>query len=163
MITIGMRRLHDDLVAHLRGKGGSSNQAREDRDSVHRGRKTGNFVKATRRGPRESVGRELLTTHRVVMYAMVITVAAVAAAANPLRSPCHSSYSFSLSFTLVSPSYIFLHTLVLSPDDCLPLYSSSPIDFARFSLVPIYPSLPPKAEEVTGYLAAVDRNLCSLL
>lgn len=37
------------------------------------------------------------------------------------------------------------------------LYSSSPIDLARFSLVPIYPSSP-LAEEVTGYLATVDRD-----
>lgn len=75
--------------------------------SVHHGQKPGNLVKAVEGAP-ESIGRELPTTHRVVIYAMVITcssvTAAVAAAANPLRLPWHSSCLSALSFSLASSS-----------------------------------------------------------
>lgn len=103
-----------------------------------RGQKPGNLVKAVEGdlppGPHE--GRELPTTHRVVIYAMVITCsgvlpsAAVAAAANPLRLPWNSSFArlplppFSLfllhtytHFVVFSPSYTFLHAFVLFLDD----------------------------------------------
>lgn len=65
-------------------------------------------------GAQVSVGRELPTTHRVVICAMVITcsveaAAAVDAAANPLRLPWHSSCLSSSTppsrFLLPTPSY----------------------------------------------------------
>lgn len=139
--------LHDDLVAHLFAvKGLASNQARKDRVfGVYRGQKNReNLVKASWGEAPESIGRELPTTHRVVIYAMVITAAAGAAACKPITIAvailrvCLSSPSLSRARLLVSPSYVFLHTLVLCPDDKRSIHPV-PIDLARFSLVPIYP------------------------
>jgi len=63
----------------------------------------------------KSIRRELPTTHRVVIYTMVITCSitaaavAAAAAANLLRLPRHSSSLSSLSFSLVFSCLSLLH------------------------------------------------------
>lgn len=103
-------RRRDGLVAHHRGKRVRVIKLAGIMHSVHCEQKPGNLVKAVERRPPlpppQSIDRELPTTHRVVIYAMVITcssvtAAAVAAAANPLRLPWHSSCLSSLSFSRV--------------------------------------------------------------
>lgn len=125
-----------------------------------RGQKPGNFVKAVEGDlpPDPHEGRELPTTHRVVIYAMVITCsgvlpsAAAAVAANPLRLPWNSSFAPPpLVFLSLSLSPSHKHTLSSSlpptlsytPSSCpstTALYLSNSVDFISSSLAP--PSAP---------------------
>lgn len=121
--------------------------------SVHRGQKPGNLVKAVHR-PRtthDSSCRYMRDGYYCCCRCRCCKPITIAVPFFVFVLPLfHSRLSQSLPPT---PSY--------TPSSCLPmttLYPSSPIDLVRFSLVPIYPSFPP-AEEVTGYLAAVDREI----
>lgn len=83
---------------------------------------------------------------------MVITAAAVAAVANPLRLPFFV-FIFPLFPCRVS-LLVFLHTLALSPDDnAISIQSHRLCSFQPRSHLSF-----PLAKEVTGYSVAVDRD-----
>lgn len=147
------RFLHDDLVAHLRGKRVRVIKLGRIVHSVHRGQKPGNFVKAVER---LRVHRPRTTHDSSCRYIRDgYYCCCCCRCCKPITIAILRVYLSSLSLLSLSPISFY------TPLPCLPMttpYPSSAIDFARFSLVPIYLSFP-LAKEVTGYLAAVDRDL----